>query len=828
MNDSRFVAGRNSSAGGARAASGLTFQGQVFAWWAAHAVGGVAPGLGLDPQVRVEAVGCETGFPVDDVGVALSNGGFILVQAKSGMRRLDPRAQDLRKAVDQLVSAMIGGLRPGAAMRTVEVSRDRLVIATNQDSSRAFGVLGPVCARVRDLPISLPLDAAAVNEDQKRAFAALLGIVRSSWTETTSREPDDDELRDFFRVLEVSRLDFENDAGADRIRCGVMLQRASIPQPFSVLVGIGIEAAQGRSWRDKRTLITAVCAGNPPEGYETSLTGRLLHLRHGQVPLVQDVDPMDLGVKPAIGVEGDTGLEASGRHIDLPLYVDRDSDGALEAAVSRGGIVLLHGRAASGKSRSAYEAIRRVSGESILLVPAYPTALRELLDAGYSVANAIVWLDDLEQYLVPGGLDVGLLEWLCPSGRQDVAVVATIRDEELARWRRAGLADYSDNDVATMRLERRISQLIIRLPRERLIAVGQYLTVAERENLAGRKSDPRVAAALLASRVSDNRVGFAEYLAAGPAMLDRWSVGDGALFDVGQALISVAVDCRRAGFERPLPAGLLARLHRRYVSPARRDRADLPSVEQGLAWACQPVLGASSCLSPRLEGTYLASDYLLDRTQAGIGPLAATVVPDEAWNALLAIDDPGQIASVGVHAAWAGREDLAEAAWRMATEAGEAGGVMNLGPLLAKQGRMDEAEEHWRRAAYAGWHDAMYELALILEERGDINSAKHWYKGAVEGDDPRAMNALGLLAEAEGRLKEAESWYRRAADVDGVIWLKHTDSMRNLASLLRRHGNVAEADYWDRIAIEHDERIERNESLPEIAEVDDSFENEQS
>jgi len=78
----------NPSAGGARAAGGLTFQAQVFAWWAALAVSGAAPGLGLDPQVRIEAVGCETGFSVDDVGVALSDGGFILVQAKGGMRCL--------------------------------------------------------------------------------------------------------------------------------------------------------------------------------------------------------------------------------------------------------------------------------------------------------------------------------------------------------------------------------------------------------------------------------------------------------------------------------------------------------------------------------------------------------------------------------------------------------------------------------------------------------------------------------------------------------------------------------------------------------------------
>jgi hypothetical protein len=95
----------NPSAGGARAAGGLAFQAEVFAWWAAHAVNGTAPGLGLDPAVRIDAVGCETGFPVDDVGVALNGEGFILVQAKRGMRRLDSRAADLRSAGRSTCSA---------------------------------------------------------------------------------------------------------------------------------------------------------------------------------------------------------------------------------------------------------------------------------------------------------------------------------------------------------------------------------------------------------------------------------------------------------------------------------------------------------------------------------------------------------------------------------------------------------------------------------------------------------------------------------------------------------------------------------------------------
>jgi hypothetical protein len=107
------------------------FQAEVFAWWAAHAVSGSAPRLGLDPAVRVDAVGCETGFPVDDVGVSLTDEGFILVQAKSGMRRLDARAADLRSAVDQLVRAMINGLDVnGIAVRPVRFSQQGRVRQT--------------------------------------------------------------------------------------------------------------------------------------------------------------------------------------------------------------------------------------------------------------------------------------------------------------------------------------------------------------------------------------------------------------------------------------------------------------------------------------------------------------------------------------------------------------------------------------------------------------------------------------------------------------------------------------------------------------------------
>ena len=258
----------------------------------------------------------------------------------------------------------------------------------------------------------------------------------------------------------------------------------------------------------------------------------LLHLRDGVPPLVNQVDPLTLGVKPAIGTVADDGR-------DLPAYVSRTGDDDLRWAIAEGGLVLLHGRAASGKTRSAFEAMRRLRPESTLIVPAYPLALRELVDAGYEVRDTVVWLDDLERYLVSDGLDEGLLQQLCPTWRHDVVVLSTIRDEELARLECA-VASHSYAELASVGFDPQGARVVAQSRGRRRIEVGQRLTIAERASINPAEPDPRVVDALAST------AGFAEYLAAGPEMMRYWTTGDGPLFDLGQALVCAAVDCRRA------------------------------------------------------------------------------------------------------------------------------------------------------------------------------------------------------------------------------------------------------------------------------------------
>ena len=542
-------------------------------------------------------------------------------------------------------------------------------------------------------------------------------------------------------------------------------------------------------------------APNQEASDEALMPRILLHLRDGRPPLVNQVDPLKLGVKRAI----DTRLDDGG---DLPPYVSRDADSDLEWAIAGGGLVVLHGRAAAGKTRTAWEAARRLRPQSNLVVPAHADALRQLLDSGYAVADAVIWLDDLERFLAPGGLDEAIVQRLCPEGRQDVTILATIRDEELAQLRQTAFVQRVSGDGPTRSLDLAAARLVVQLPERRVISVGQYLSPTERSVAERLGDDCRLSAALAASEDAENGAGFAEYLAAGPAMMTRWAVGDGALFDVGQALVSAAVDCRRAGCSDPVPAKILVEIYRIYLSPIRRSRSDLPSVDDGFRWACQQVLGASSCLVPHAGNRYQASDYLLDRTQSGQGPLAGAIVPDSVWRALLTLDDPDEVESVAVHADWADRSDIAEVAYRIASDANSAGGVINLGSFLEGQGRILEAEEHWRDAANRGWYDAMAALARLLDDRGDLTKAKEWYRRAAEGDDPHSMNRLGELLEAEGESRRAEKWYRRAVKVEDVIFVKSTKAMRNLGRLLEGRGRKSEARKWISRAAEHEARYE--------------------
>jgi hypothetical protein len=89
----------------------------------------------------------------------------------------------------------------------------------------------------------------------------------------------------------------------------------------------------------------------------------------GRPHLVRELDdPVLLGVHPAARDDVD----------QVPVYVARDVDDRLADALRRGGFVLLSGESTAGKTRMAYEAMRRVVPDRRLLAPASRESVRTI------------------------------------------------------------------------------------------------------------------------------------------------------------------------------------------------------------------------------------------------------------------------------------------------------------------------------------------------------------------------------------------------------------------------------------------------------------------
>jgi hypothetical protein len=245
--------------------------------------------------------------------------------------------------------------------------------------------------------------------------------------------------------------------------------------------------------------------------------------------------------------------------------VPRDGDGDLALALDGARLVVVQGRSASGKTRMAAELMRRRFPHRLLLAPRDGKALRDLAGVGLPLSNVVVWLDDLERFAGPNGLDTVLLNRLCPPGSSEVVLLATLRDEERGAV---------DNEI----------DRLLRLATT--VRVSFEWTEDERESARGRRSDPWIADWL----DHGEGTGLAEHVVAGPAVLERWQSGRNGKQLAAAALVSAAIDCRRAGFVEPVPGAALVELSRGYLDPRDAHRPGAPDVGENVVWATAQLL----------------------------------------------------------------------------------------------------------------------------------------------------------------------------------------------------------------------------------------------
>jgi Tfp pilus assembly protein PilF len=517
----------------------------------------------------------------------------------------------------------------------------------------------------------------------------------------------------------------------------------------------------------------------------------------GWLPRVGELtDPVALGVHPATPisqVSEESQVPAGGVNMPgrAPVYVPRDVDARLDAALAQDGLVLLRGDSMAGKSRAAFEAMRRLPDAPFVLIPTEHGSLRALLDAGFGFQDTVVWLDDLERFLGPGGLDTALLHRLVRDGTRRVVVLATMRASEYNRRDPAGGRDATGAERDLLRADRELLDQAIED-----LALERRFTPAEQQRAMERAWDPRIADALKRA----GRYGLAEYVAAGPRLWRRWrnarAVDSPLPERVGAALVAAAIDCRRAGLSRSVPESVLRDLLAVYLEDEPGvDRLDSTVVADGLTWATERLYATSALLTHKDDG-WIAFDYLLDQVETDANPSPVTPA---VWKRLLPELRYGDAWSVGIAASRAGQQAVAERAFRMWVHHKPEEMTNLLAVLLAQQGLPEEAERWYRQAAEADHPAAAYNLGMLLLEQGRLEEAEQWLRRAVEGKPAGlATHPLGVVLAQQGQLEEAEQWLRKAAT--GIPMKGRRSSQYDLGVVLARQGRAEEAKEWFRRA----------------------------
>ncbi|WP_283164937.1 tetratricopeptide repeat protein [Streptomyces sp. HU2014] len=491
----------------------------------------------------------------------------------------------------------------------------------------------------------------------------------------------------------------------------------------------------------------------------------------GQLPKIREIRFYDIGVTPSKDLDRDP---------DPPYAPRRREDALLDRALASAPFILVTGDSKAGKSRTLIELLRRRLPEARLVVPdrtpSAPGALARLrLPTGGD--RAVLWLDDLDDYLQPGGVDLKVLGGFA---RLDppVTVVATLTSERLTRVLSA--KDEVSRTARTV-LGRATRIELSRLFHEEDLPEARRLY--EDEDFTDR--------------------GIGERMVAAPLLEETYNGGREGCPD-GWAVVRAAVDWQRMGCGAPLTESTLRALAAGYraAAPPHRVLTD-EAFRTGLAWAMRPVAGSITLLGQFPGGTepsYRAFAYLPGYLDHRPVP-EPTAVPDHAWRHAVATVPTGDLLGVAFAAFTREQGDIAVLALERAHDSGD-GDVVAWASLLLGEVALNaldvaRARALLEEAAGSGRADvvplAQVDLAAVLNLLGRCEEACHQLELALASHHPQAVPlaqaGLGGLLIEQGEPERARGLLESALASGDPQSVPLAEA--NLGGLLLRRGEMS-------------------------------------
>jgi tetratricopeptide (TPR) repeat protein len=541
-----------------------------------------------------------------------------------------------------------------------------------------------------------------------------------------------------------------------------------LPSASGVFVGGDLTELSGLLRDDAGVVVGA----GPAAVVEVSGGPATTVIRHARgLRTICDHDPQALGIHPAIGVDERDWrrIDFGGPLPDLPLYVERDTDRQLHAAIrsatERGGLIVLIGDACVGKKRSAYEALRALVPDWPVVVPYDVEDLNRLAIGPDLPEGTIVWLGDLEDvFLGEERVRVGVMRRLLNPNRRlivvgtiwqtayNVIVAPPMSDLRSADSLRAGWRNLQKEDDPN-RDARDILELLARR-----VFMSDFSPAERTRADSVIRHDPRIRLAL-----EDREYGVAQFLAGAPALVAHWQRGGD---EFGRAIIDAAINLRRLGIRGPLSADLLEAACIHLLS--QRARATAPSdwFRTAIAFASTALREATAAISP-LAGDapgevagYTVAGYLVQYAERNLQtrPIVASV-----WEAVLHhCEDSFSVRLAATEAGARFHVRIAERLYLRAIDLGDTTARHTLARTYLEAGREAEAMEQLRTAALEGDVTAAEILGDVHERFEDLGATlaalERQEFSAVVGRKMAAIHAmLGQIDKAVAILQPLAS-----------------------------------------------------------------------